>query len=93
MNGNKFITIVHNALADASKIDAELKKLGFAVSFKRDGEEVTFPTEPIRLYFMEADGKPEDIRNKYVSLMEDMWKRLNIKAGVASVLVGEDWRV
>lgn len=93
MSEKNFITIVHSALADAEKIEAELKKLGFAGSFKRDGKEVTFPTSPIRVYFMEADGEAEKLRNHYVSVMEDLWKKLDIKAGVASVLVGGDWRV
>jgi hypothetical protein len=50
MADKKLITVVHNGLADAGKVDVEMKNLGFQVSFARDGKEVTFPTSPIRLY-------------------------------------------
>lgn len=92
MSEKKFVTIVHNALANAAEVDAELKKLGFATSFKRDGKEVTFPTNPIRLYFKEADGEVNALRNQYVEVMENAWKKIGVKSGVASVLVGDDWR-
>lgn len=93
MNDEKFVTVVHNALEDAAKIDIEMKKLGFTVSFKHNGKEITFPTTPIRLYFMEVNGDVKALRDKYISTMENMWEKLKIKKGVASVLVGDDWRV
>ncbi len=93
MSEKKFVTIVHNALSDGEKIGADLHKLGFADSFDKDGQKIVFPTSPIRLYFKEENGDINALRDKYIKTMEDMWKRLNIKAGVASVLVGDDWRI
>jgi hypothetical protein len=93
MADKKFITIVHNALADAAKVDVEMKKLGFQVSFVRDGKEVTFPTSPIRLYFIEAEGDANALRDRYMDIMHKIWENLGIKSGVASVLVGGDWRI
>ncbi|MDR2435886.1 MAG: hypothetical protein LBD33_01050 [Puniceicoccales bacterium] len=89
----KFITVVHNALVDAEKVDAEMKKLGFQVSFVCDGKEVTFPTSPIRLYFIEAEGDADALRDHYMDILHEIWENLGIKSGVASVLVGGDWRV
>ncbi len=93
MSEKKFVTIVHNALADGEKISTDLRKFGFSDSFERDGQKIVFPTSPIRLYFKEENGDVNALRDKYIQTMEDMWKRLNIKSGVASVLVGDDWRI
>jgi hypothetical protein len=92
MADKKFVTVVHDALADAAKIDAEMKKLGFKTSFMRDGKEVVFPTSPIRLYFTEADGKVDGLRDHFMDVMHKIWENLKIKAGIAAVLVGDDWR-
>jgi hypothetical protein len=56
MADKKFITVVHNALNDAEKIDAEMKEFGSEDSFIRDGKMMTFPTSPIRLCFIGAKG-------------------------------------
>ncbi|MDR0679481.1 MAG: hypothetical protein LBF42_00325 [Puniceicoccales bacterium] len=93
MANKKFVTIVHNALGDAEGIDVEMKKLKFDDSFVRDGEKVTFPTSPIRLYFAEAEGDTVALRDHYVDIMHNIWEKLGVKSGIASVLVGDDWRV
>ncbi|MDR1255645.1 MAG: hypothetical protein LBJ94_01810 [Puniceicoccales bacterium] len=91
MADKKFITITHNALADAAKIDGELKGLGFKTSFFRDGKEITFPTSPIRVYFAEEEGDANALRNHYMDALHKTWEKLGIKSGAASVLVGDDW--
>jgi hypothetical protein len=92
MAGKKFVTVVHNALNDAGKIDAEMKKLGFEDSFVRDGKKMTFPTSPIRLYFIEGEGDANALRDRYVNVVHKIWENLAVTSGVASVLVGDDWR-
>jgi hypothetical protein len=87
-----FVTIVHDALGDASRIDTEMKKLGFQTSFTNNGREIVFPTSPIRLYFSEANGEARGVRDHFVDIMHKIWENLKIKNGDAAVFVGDDWR-
>ncbi|MDR3274106.1 MAG: hypothetical protein LBS87_02115 [Puniceicoccales bacterium] len=92
MADRKFVTVVHNALDDAERVDVEIRKLGFEDSFVRDGKKITFPTSPIRLYFIESEGDANVLRDHYMSIIHEIWENLKIDSGVASVLVGDDWR-
>jgi len=69
-----------------------MKKLGFEDSFVRDGKIMTFPTSPIRLYFIEGEGDVNALRDHCMNAMQKIWENLGVKSGVASVLVGDDWR-
>jgi helix-turn-helix protein len=93
MANKKFVTIIHNALGDAERIDVEMRKLKFDDSFIRDGKKVTFPTSPIRLYFTEAEGDAVALRDHYMDIMHNIWEKLEIKSGIASVLVGDNWQI
>jgi hypothetical protein len=89
----KLVTVVHNANDHAEKLDAELKKIGFKSSFERDGRTVTFPTSPVRLYFIESSGSSvTDLRDHFMDVVGAIWEKLGIKSGKAEILVGDDWR-